>query len=259
MIKKTAPVTNSLSILGVNVHAITVNELHEYIAHAIDNDIKTSILHVNVHGLNLAYKDTDFKQILNKSALVFCDGAGVILGAKILGYKIPERITYADWMWNFAKFCAAKKFSLFFLGAKPGIAQNAATQLLMRFPNLQIAGVQHGYFDKSFGSVENETIIKKINAAQPDILVVGFGMPLQERWLMENADRINVNIFLTGGAVFDYISGKLKRAPRWMTNNYLEWLGRLIIEPRRLWKRYIIGNPQFLLRVLKQKYQKKIL
>ena len=93
----------------------------------------------------------------------------------------------------------------------------------------------------------------RTNAVKPNILIVGFGTPLKERWLMENWDRIEVNVALTGGAVFDYVSGELRRAPRWMTDHGLEWLARLIIEPCRLWKRYLIGNPLFLWRVLKQR------
>lgn len=93
-------------------------------------------------------------------------------------------------------------------------------------------------------------VIEKINKVRPNILLVGFGMPVQEYWLQENWEKIDTNIALTGGAVFDYLSGELRRAPRWMTDHGLEWLGRLIIEPRRLWKRYIIGLPLFFLRVL---------
>ncbi len=93
----------------------------------------------------------------------------------------------------------------------------------------------------------------RTNAVKPNIIIVGFGMQPQERWLMENWDRIEINVALTGGAVFDYVSGELRRAPRWMTDHSLEWLAWLIIEPRRLWKRYLIGNPLFLWRVLKQR------
>lgn len=142
---------------------------------------------------------------------------------------------------------------MFFLGSKPGIAEKAAQRLQERHPNLVIAGTHHGYFDKTPGSLENEAIIQQINAARPNILIVAFGMPLQEKWLMENWERIDANIALTGGAVFDYISGELARAPRWMTDNGLEWLGRLLIEPGRLWKRYVIGNPLFLWRILLQR------
>jgi N-acetylglucosaminyldiphosphoundecaprenol N-acetyl-beta-D-mannosaminyltransferase len=133
------------------------------------------------------------------------------------------------------------------------VADKAAANLKARFPDLRIVSTHHDYFDKTPGSAENEAVIEQINAVKPNILIVGFGMPLQERWLMENWDHIDANVALTGGAVFDYVSGELQRAPRWMTDNGLEWLGRLLIEPRRLWKRYLIGNPLFIWRVLKQR------
>jgi N-acetylglucosaminyldiphosphoundecaprenol N-acetyl-beta-D-mannosaminyltransferase len=185
--------------------------------------------------------------------LVFCDGAGVMLGARLLGHHIPERITYADWIWQLAEFAEPRGFTFFFLGARPGVADKAAASLKARYPALRVVGTHHGYFDKTPGSAENEAVIEQINAVKPNILIVGFGMPLQERWLRDNWDHIDANVALTGGAVFDYVSGELQRAPRWMTDNGLEWLGRLLIEPRRLWKRYLIGNPLFIWRVLKQR------
>ncbi len=139
------------------------------------------------------------------------------------------------------------------MGAKPGVTAKAATKLKERHPNLQIVGTHHGYFDKIPDSAENEAIIAQINAVKPNILILGFGMPLQEKWLLENWDKIDANIALTGGAVFDYISGELQRGPKWMTDNGFEWLARLLIEPKRLWRRYLLGNPLFLYRVLKQR------
>ena len=123
-----------------------------------------------------------------------------------------------------------------------------------RYPGLRIAGTYHGYFDKTPGSPENEAVLQRINAARPNILILGFGMPLQERWLLENWERVDANLALTGGAVFDYLSGELRRPPRWMTEHGLEWLGRMLIEPRRLWRRYVVGNPLFLWRVLLQRF-----
>ena len=120
-----------------------------------------------------------------------------------------------------------------------------------RYPELEIAGVRHGYFDRS----ENEAVVEEINAAAPDILLVGLGMPLQERWLMENRQRLDVGVALTGGAVFDYVSGRVRRGPRLLTRGGLEWLARLLAEPRRLWRRYLVGNPLFLLRVLRQRLE----
>jgi N-acetylglucosaminyldiphosphoundecaprenol N-acetyl-beta-D-mannosaminyltransferase len=243
----------SIDILGVRVHPLTVLELHGYLAQAIHENTKNLVLNVNVHCLNLALEQPWLRDFLNRAEVVFCDGAGVILGARILGHHIPERITYADWFWQLADFSNRHHFSLYFLGASPGVAARTAERLREHYPALEIAGVQHGYFDKTPGSEENEGVIAAINAIKPNILVLGMGMPLQERWLYENWDRIDANIALTGGAVFDYLSGELQRAPRWMTEHSLEWLGRLLIEPNRLWKRYLLGNPRFLWNIYKQK------
>ena len=243
-----------ISLLGINIHPLRVADLHELIATIVSHKWKALILHMNVYGMNLAFEQSWLQDFFNNAQIVFCDGAGVKLGARIQGNYIPERITYADWMWQVSEFAAAKGFSLYFLGALPGVAQKAASKLQEKYPRLQIVGTHHGYFDMQINSLENKALVDEINQLQPNILVLGFGMPLQERWLCENWNQLNVNIALTGGAVFDYISGDLNRAPGWMTNNGFEWMGRLLIEPRRLWRRYLVGNPLFLWRVLKQKY-----
>ena len=240
-------------ILGVQVSPLTVSQLHTCIETYIQLDRKALVLNVNVNCLNLAYPRPWLRSFLNAADIVFCDGAGVMLGARVLGHRVPQRITYADWIWQLAEFAEPRGFTFFFLGARPGVAEKAAAYLRKRFPRLQVGGTHHGYFDKTPGSPENEGVIQRINAVRPDILIVGFGMPLQERWLLENWESIEASVTLTGGAVFDYVSGGLRRAPRWMTDQGLEWLGRLIIEPRRLWKRYIIGIPLFLWRVFRQK------
>lgn len=243
-----------IRILNVAIAPISVIELHTHIKNFIETDRKAMVLNVNAQMLNLAFERPWLNNFINCSDLVFCDGAGVLLAARILGFHIPQRITYADWMWQLAEFSAQNGYSFFFLGAQPGVADKAAARLKERFLGLKIAGFHHGFFDKTKGSAENEAVIEEINAVQPDILVVGFGMPLQEQWLLENWERLNARVTLTGGAVFDYISGELRRAPRWMTDHGLEWLGRLVIEPRRLWKRYLVGNPLFLWRVLLQRF-----
>jgi N-acetylglucosaminyldiphosphoundecaprenol N-acetyl-beta-D-mannosaminyltransferase len=184
------------------------------------------VLNVNAHCLNLCYEDPELRGFMNGAEVVFCDGAGVMLAARIQGRLIPQRITYADWIWQLADFAAAQGFSLYLLGAR------------------------HGYFDRGAGSA---AVVREINAATPDILLVGLGMPLQERWLMENWQRLDVRVALTGGAVFDYASGRSRRGPRLLRDNGFEWLARLLAEPRRLWRRYLLGNPLFLLRVLRQR------
>ena len=243
-----------IQILGVPVDSITQESLHLKIETIINNLSKALILNVNVHCINLAFENSWLRSFLNSADIVFCDGAGVVLGANLLGKQIPERITYADWVWKLAELSDEKKFTLYFLGASPGVSEKAADRLLERFPNLQVVGTHDGFFDKSIGSKENEKVIDEINKLKPNFLILGMGMPIQERWLMENWDCIDANIALTGGAVFDYVSGELPRAPTWMTNNGMEWLGRLLIEPRRLWRRYLIGIPQFFWRILLQRF-----
>lgn len=245
-----------IDVLGVGVDPITVGELHAGIQHHVREGGHALVLNANVHCLNLAYRDRDLRDLLNRAEIVFCDGSGVMLAARILGCRIPERITYADWMWQLADFATSEGFSLYFLGARPGVAEKAARRLRERYPNLQIAGVHHGYFDRTPESPENEAVIREVNAAAPDILVLGFGMPLQERWLMQNWDQIDARVALTGGAVFDYVSGELRRGPRLLTDNGFEWLARLFVEPGRLWRRYVLGNPLFLARVLRQRLRR---
>jgi N-acetylglucosaminyldiphosphoundecaprenol N-acetyl-beta-D-mannosaminyltransferase len=242
-----------IEVLGVPVSIVGVDELHSFLLMRIREKSHVLVLNVNVFALNLAYKTEWLRQFLRQAEIVFCDGAGVQLAAWMLGGSIPVRITYADWTWQLAEFAEKNGLSLFLLGAQPGVAQQAADRLLERHPKLNILGIRDGYFDKTTGSHENQMVVQQINDCHPDILIVGFGMPLQEQWLMENWPNLNVGIGLTGGAVFDYISGSLKRAPRWMTERGLEWLGRLLIEPGRLWKRYLVGNPIFLWRVFKQR------
>lgn len=242
-----------VKVLGVGVDPLTVEDLHAEIGRLVRGGRGGLVLNVNAHCLNLCYEDPALRAFFNGAEVVFCDGAGVMLAAKVLGGRIPARITYADWAWQLAAFAAAEGFSLFFLGARPGVARAAAERLKERHPDLKIAGVRHGYFDHSAGSPQSEAVVDDINAAAPDILLVGLGMPLQERWLMENRERIDAGAVLTGGAVFDYVSGRLSRGPRLLTRNGFEWLARLLAEPRRLWRRYLLGNPVFVLRVLRQR------
>jgi N-acetylglucosaminyldiphosphoundecaprenol N-acetyl-beta-D-mannosaminyltransferase len=184
---------------------------------------------------------------------VFCDGFGVKLAAGILGMGAIERFTPPDWFPRLAELCVREGFRLYLLGAQPGTAHQAAASLSQRHPGLNIVGTGHGYFDKRVGSPENQAVLENIRAAKPHILIVGFGMPAQERWISENWDDLTANVILPVGAAIDYLAGSIPRAPAWMTGHGLEWLGRLVIEPRRLWKRYLVGNPLFFWRVFKQR------
>ena len=240
---------DEIRILDIKVNLLTTEVLNQKIGTIIRSNGKGLVLNVNVNAINQALKYPFMKDLLNSAVIVFCDGHGVMLGAKILGYKIPERITYADWMWDLSDYMQNEGFSYYFLGAEEGVAKKATEKLVERFPILKVVGVRNGYFDKE-DKEENDAIIDEINRVSPDVLVVGFGMPTQEKWLMKNWKRVDAKVALTGGACFDFISGTVRRAPRLMQAFWLEWFFRLLIQPKRMFYRYVIGNPLFIFRVL---------
>jgi N-acetylglucosaminyldiphosphoundecaprenol N-acetyl-beta-D-mannosaminyltransferase len=244
----------AVCLLGVRIHTLSVEQLLQRILASITNQEQLVIANVNVHALNLAYGTPRLRNFLNHADVVFCDGFGVKWGGRLLGLDIRHRYTPPDWLVRLSELCVQHHFSLFLLGARPGVAEQAARRLKEHSPGVELVGVYHGYFDKRLGSPESEQVIAQINSASPHILIVGFGMPLQEFWIEENQSRISANIIIPVGAALDYIAGEVPRGPRWMTDHGFEWLARLVIEPRRLWRRYIIGNPLFLWRVLKQRF-----
>jgi N-acetylglucosaminyldiphosphoundecaprenol N-acetyl-beta-D-mannosaminyltransferase len=244
---------NRVNILGVAIDPVQIDDVLEIIQEIIHSDRRAIITHVHVMGLNLAYENTWFRDFLNQSNLVYCDGMGVLFAAKVLGSPLPQRLTLADWMDRLAALCEKEGYSLFLLGNPQGSPQRAAAHLTQQFPGLGICGTQHGYFNKTLLHPENEAVVNLINAAKPDILLVGFGMPAQEKWLLENRDRLEAKVAITVGALFEYIGGDLPRGPKWMTQNYLEWFFRLIHDPRRYARRYFYDNPVFIYRLLKQK------
>lgn len=248
-------ITPAIRLLGVRVHILTVAGLLTEITTCAASDSRMIVAYVNAHGLNLAYEQPALCNFFNEVAtLVFCDGFGVRWGARLAGLPAPYRYTPPDWIGQLCAACVHHELSLYLLGSRPGIAEQAAHTLQRQHAGLAIAGAHHGHFDKRPDSRENCNVLAEIEAAHPDILLVGFGMPAQEYWLRDNWDRMpHVKVAITVGALFDYVSGNARRAPRWMTDHGLEWLGRLLVEPGRLWRRYLIGNPLFLARVLRQR------
>jgi N-acetylglucosaminyldiphosphoundecaprenol N-acetyl-beta-D-mannosaminyltransferase len=238
-------------LLETRFHQVTVDELIEYIVESAKLEKKTIVGNVNVRAMNFACEFPWYQDFLNNADLVFCDGFGVVLGAKLQGYSLESvhRMTCPDYIEDLALACEKQDVSLFLLAGKPGVVDKAIAKLRAIAPNLRIQG-HHGYFEKS--GEENDFVIDKINKFKPGVLYVGFGMPLQERWILDNINRIDACVFLPLGACLDFYTGSVYRGPRWMTDRGLEWLARLFTEPQRLWERYVVGNPLFFYRILKQ-------
>jgi N-acetylglucosaminyldiphosphoundecaprenol N-acetyl-beta-D-mannosaminyltransferase len=211
------------------------------------------VMYVNAHVLNQSRETPALRAALETSDLVYCDGYGVRLAAKALDAEIPHRMTGADWIWGLASLCETAGQSIYLLGSEPGVAHAAGERLASWYPGLQVAGTHHGYFEP--GSAHDERVIEDINARRPDLLLVGMGTPKQELWVQRNADRLDVGVLWTVGALFDVVSGRVPRAPAWLADNGLEWIFRLAIEPQRMWRRYLLGNPVFVSRVMAQARQ----
>ena len=208
------------------------------------------VMYVNAHVLNQSQENPGLRQALERCDLVYCDGYGVRLAAKALEAQIPHRMTGGDWIWGLAWLCQNMGHSIYLLGSEPGVAARAVRRLRRWYPALHLAGSHHGYFQTD--SPQAERVVEDINARRPNILLVGMGTPKQELWVEENAARLDVDVLWTVGALFDLVSGRVPRAPSWLSDNGLEWIFRLALEPRRMWRRYLLGNPVFLGRVFTQ-------
>lgn len=236
-------------VLGIGFNLVTRAELIDYIVTSAAAQQQTVIGHVNAHAMNLAVDQPWYRDFFNQADLVFCDGFGVLLAARIHGHHIvpQHRMTCPDYIEDLARACASRGQSLFLLAGRPGIVEQAIVRLQQAAPGLRING-HHGYFAKT--GPENDQVIAQINAFHPDILYIGFGMPLQERWIIENRGQVQARVFLPLGACLDFYTGVTARGPQWATSSGFEWLTRLLTEPGRLWRRYLVGNPLFLLRVI---------
>lgn len=241
------PVVN---VLGVPIHPLRRAELIPTVLELLGRGGKTTVTYANVHVLNLAQQQPSLKAFLGAADLCYCDGNGVRLGAKLLGHELPERMTGADWIWDLARE-AEGRLRLYWLGGKPGVAAKAAQVLRTRHPRLEIE-TDHGYRPRT--GPKDDACVERINSFRSDIVLVGMGTPQQELWVEARRARIDASIVWCLGATADFIAGEVPRGPLWLAHR-AEWLCRLATEPRRLWRRYLLGNTLFLGRVLWERHR----
>jgi N-acetylglucosaminyldiphosphoundecaprenol N-acetyl-beta-D-mannosaminyltransferase len=246
---------DSIEFCGINVHRVCAEAIISTIVDTVQSKGRLLVAGINADLTNLSYREPWLREFMNSCDIVFCDGIAVKWGANLLGTALPARIPVPDWIDDLMNVVLEHRCRLFLLGASEEVVTGAESVLRKRYPQLAIVGVHHGYFDKRSESLENAAVLEIINRAQPDILLVGMSVPVQERWLWENWPQLNVPVALIAGAVFEMLAGTKRRPPRWMTDHGLEWLGRVLLEPRRLWKRYLFGNPRFVARVLRERFR----
>lgn len=246
----------SFKLLGLNIRNETFADAITEVGECIGSRRKRIYFPINVDMIVKCRKDTEFGSILKSNSDLLPDGMPIIWAAKFLGNSIKEKLSGSDLFPALCKFAAEKGYKVFFLGAEPSVAEKAADMLKTKYASLKIAGIYspaHG-FEKI--EAENQKIVNMINASEADILFIGLGAPKQEKWIWEHKNLVNVPITLCVGASFDFVAGKVKRAPKWMRQSGFEWLWRLVMEPRRLWKRYLVDDMQFFWLVLKERMRR---
>ncbi len=238
----------SYEVLGCRVNAVSAGTLTNVLEHAVESREPCIIAHHNLHSVYLYHHDPDMPRFYRNAKYVHVDGMGLVVLARLIGVPLSgsERVTYVDWLPLLFERAWKRNWRVFYLGSKPGVAGKAEEELRRRFTGLLIA-TYHGYFD--IEGDENECVLQVIRKFAPDILLVGMGMPRQEKWILNNWKSLGSVVTLPCGAALDYIAGEIPTPPRWAGRLCLEWLFRLMSEPGRLWKRYLI-EPWHILRMV---------
>jgi N-acetylglucosaminyldiphosphoundecaprenol N-acetyl-beta-D-mannosaminyltransferase len=240
-----------VSLLGRHVTFITVPDIVDAIDTACVNKKKIVIANYNVHSFNLSMQIPWFYSFLHNSEIAHCDSVGILKATEWMGLKLPlqYRASYTLLMPKLLEHCDRQRLSIFLLGATPEHSQAAIERLQAQYPNMVIKG-HHGYFDMQDPERNNE-VLKQINQAKPNILIVGMGMPIQENWIYINREKIeDTNVIMSGGAAIDRLAGVVPDCPAFLSNIGLEWLYRLCREPKRLATRYLVGNLAFILHLI---------
>lgn len=240
----TSPAT--LSLFNFNI----VNDTRSRALDAIFDGSNQTVAFLNAHCINVAAKDPTYRWALDRATTLLPDGSGLQMAARLRGGAFVENLNGTDLFPHIVQRAADSGRKVFFLGAQPGIAEQAAQRAGSLVPHLDIGGVQHGFFD----AAEEATIIDRINASGADVVLVAMGVPRQDVWIARNRHRLTARIVFGVGAQFDFWAGRVSRAPQFLRSAGLEWVWRLAIEPRRMFRRYVIGNPEFLLRSLMSRF-----
>jgi N-acetylglucosaminyldiphosphoundecaprenol N-acetyl-beta-D-mannosaminyltransferase len=243
-----------IKICGIEIDRYSFNEVTDTIVnHCRNKGDPEYVVTPNAMHIVSLQNDADFRNIYHRAFLVVPDGVSLLWAAKFLKTPLNDRINGTDLFEKLCTIASEEGFKVFLLGGRPGAAQKAQEVLQIRHPNLEIVGTYCPTYGFENKPEELKFIQSKIQSVTPDLLFVGLGAPKQEKWIANNYLSIKVPVSLGIGVSFELVAGMVNRAPVWMQKSGLEWLFRLIVEPQRLWKRYIIGNPTFIWLVIKQR------
>jgi N-acetylglucosaminyldiphosphoundecaprenol N-acetyl-beta-D-mannosaminyltransferase len=243
-----------IEFLGSPMDRITMQETVNYIAERIEKKDFLQHVVVNVAKLINMQKDAELAESVKACDLINIDGMGVVLGARFMGHDIPERVAGVDLFHNLLDMSVEKDFPIFLLGAEEEIVAKTADKVKEFHKGIKVAGYHHGYFFNDKEGEDEKAVVEQIKASGARLLFVAITSPKKENFINKWQDQLGVDFVMGVGGTFDVVAGKVKRAPLWMQNYGLEWLYRVIQEPRRMWKRYLITNSKFAWLVLKEKF-----
>jgi N-acetylglucosaminyldiphosphoundecaprenol N-acetyl-beta-D-mannosaminyltransferase len=243
--------TPKVNILGVGIDPINMDDALEQIDRWIDLGESKYVCVTPVHSVMECQNDESLRQIFNDAGMVTPDGMPVVWICQWNGHKETHRVYGPDLMLAACDRSQTNGHKHFFYGGAEGVAETLRSNLHNQFPKMQTTGTISPPY-KLLSDAENEALVDQINATNPDIVWVGLGSPKQERWMAKNIDRLNASVVIGVGAAFDFHAGRVRQAPRWMQRSGTEWLFRLLSEPRRLWRRYLVGNSLFVLKFTAQ-------
>jgi N-acetylglucosaminyldiphosphoundecaprenol N-acetyl-beta-D-mannosaminyltransferase len=207
-------------------------------------------VYVNAHTLNLIHWNQSFFETMRRADILYADGASVLLAARFLGGRLPEKLTTTDVWPEFCKLAASEGYRFFLLGGEPGLAEKVRLAALADYPGLQIVGAHHGFF----GAGEEKEVVAQINTAAPDVLWVGMGDPAQVFWADQARDRLSARLVVTCGGLFKFVSGTVRRAPGWFHKHGFEWVFRIVREPD-VRRRYARDLPSLALRLVAHRFR----
>jgi len=236
----------------INFDVLSFNGAIDIISDLILTDNKCSqVVVANVFSVVLSEKDKEFCNVCKNAEITIADGQPIVFFSRYFGHKLPERIAGPDFMWRFSKVCAQKGFKMFLLGGVEPFLTNLKNNLEKSFKEIKIVGK----YSPPFGiwtEEETEKMISLINHSGAEVLWLGVSTPKQDKWIQLVKHRLKTKVAIAVGAAFDFHSGKTNRAPVWIQKIGFEWFHRLLQDPKRLWKRYLIGNFEFVLIIIRQ-------
>lgn len=240
-----------VNILGVGINAITLPQALRQISTWIDTQTRQYVCVCTVHTVMECQKDDKMRQAVNQAGLATPDGMPLVWLSSKMNPGAVERVYGPDLMLALCELSVAQGYKHFFYGGAAGVADLLAEKLQQRFQGLKIAGTYSPPF-RPLTDEEDAHIINAINESKPDIIWVGLGTPKQDLWMAQHRNQLTAPVLIGVGAAFDFHTGRIAQAPKWMQNAGLEWLFRLWQEPKRLWYRYLVYNPLFIILTLLQ-------